>query len=184
MTRIPYRDIETLPDEPRRLTLERGNLNVYRTLANAENVFTGWMVAGREHLTSPTISVRLRELVILRTGYLMDSSYEVAQHTAVAKQAGVSGPEIAALAPDGDLDAPGFDATELAILRLITELITTRQVAVELFDRVHDALGDEATIEVLMLVHRWAGLALMLNALDVDLDTDARLTTLPMRVIE
>jgi hypothetical protein len=40
---------------------------------------------------------------------------------------------------------------------------------------VHQALGPEATIEVLMVISRYAGLALMLNALDVDLDENARL---------
>jgi hypothetical protein len=40
---------------------------------------------------------------------------------------------------------------------------------------VHTALGSEATIEVLMVIGRYAGLALMLNALDVDLDESARM---------
>jgi hypothetical protein len=34
----------------------------------------------------------------------------------------------------------------------------------------------DATIEILMVINRWAGLALMLNALDVDLDETARLS--------
>jgi alkylhydroperoxidase family enzyme len=86
----------------------------------------------------------------------------------------------AALAADAELDNAGFDATELAVLHLITELITTKTVRAELFDQVHTALGDEATVELLMVVHRWAGLALMLNALDVDLDTDARISIPPV----
>jgi hypothetical protein len=52
--------------------VERGNRNVYRALANAENVFTGWMIAGRDALASPVLPARLRELIILRVGYLMD----------------------------------------------------------------------------------------------------------------
>lgn len=176
MTRIPYRDIDTLTDQARELTVERGNLNVYRTLANAEKVFTGWMIAGRDALTSPVLSSRLRELVILRTGHLMNSPYEIGQHTGVADHAGISAEQIAALAPGGDLDGAGFDDIELAVLLLTTELLVTKRVGAELFEKVRDALGDEATVEVLMVIHRWAGLALMLNALDVDLDTQARIT--------
>jgi hypothetical protein len=41
---------------------------------------------------------------------------------------------------------------------------------------VHATLGSQGTIEVLMVIGRYAGLALMLNALDVDLDENARLT--------
>lgn len=181
MTRIAYQDIEGLTEEARALTRERGNLNVYRALANAPNVFTGWMIAGREHLTSQTLSARLRELVILRTAHLMGSPYEVAQHTGLAHQAGVSPSQRAALAPDAELDNAGFDATELAVLHLTTELITTKTVRAELFHQIHNAWGDETTVELLMVIHRWAGLALILNALDVDLDPEARISIPPNR---
>ena len=53
MTRVALRDIDTMSDEARKLTVERGNLNVYRALANAERVFSGWMTAGRAALTVP-----------------------------------------------------------------------------------------------------------------------------------
>jgi hypothetical protein len=45
MTRIPYRRPEDMTERARELTLERGNLNVYRVLANAEKVYPGWMLA-------------------------------------------------------------------------------------------------------------------------------------------
>jgi AhpD family alkylhydroperoxidase len=174
MTRIALRDIDTMTDPARTLTLERGNLNVYRALANAERVFTGWMMAGRAALTSPLLSPRLRELVILRVAYLMDSPYEIAQHTTVAAQAGVTTREIAALTPTADAATGGFSDTELAIVRLTTELIQTKDVGAELFEQVRSALPDEASVEILMLINRWAGLALILNALDVDLVADVR----------
>ena len=68
-------------------------------------------------------------------------------------------------------------------MQLTTELLTTRGVAASLFDQVHAALGVEATVEVLMLISRYAGLALMLNALDVDLDETARLPNIPQRSV-
>jgi hypothetical protein len=52
MTRIALRDIDTMTGQAVELTMERGNLNVHRALANAERVFTGWMLAGRAALTS------------------------------------------------------------------------------------------------------------------------------------
>ena len=76
---------------------------------------------------------------------------------------------------ESDWETAGFDPVEVAVLRLTTELLTTRGVAAALFDQVHTALGSEATMEVLMIINRYAGLALMLNALDVDLDDTARL---------
>ncbi|ORB77156.1 4-carboxy muconolactone decarboxylase, partial [Mycobacterium timonense] len=72
MTRIPYCRPEEMPARARELTARRGNLNVYRTLANAEKVFTSWMVAGDAALRSPVLPRRLRELIVLRTASAMD----------------------------------------------------------------------------------------------------------------
>jgi len=179
MTRIPYRRPEDMTERARELTLERGNLNVYRVLANAEKVYPGWMMAGRAALTSPVLSRRLRELVTLRTAALMDCPYELGQHNDIARTAGLKEIEIKAAVSDSDWRTAGFSSVELAVLQLTTELLTTRGVAAALVDRVHGELGPEATVEVLMVIGRYAGLALMLNALDVDLDETARLPTLP-----
>ena len=43
MTRIAYRRPEEMAERARELTLERGNLNVYRAVANAEKI-------GRAHV--------------------------------------------------------------------------------------------------------------------------------------
>ena len=179
MTRIAYRRPEEMTEQARELTLKRGNLNVYRALANAEKVFTGWMLAGQAALTSPVLPVRLRELVVLRTASLMDCPYELGQHRDVARTAGLSGDEIDAVASESDWQEADFSPVELAVLRLTTELVITRTVSAELFDQVHTALGSEATVELLMVISRYAGLALMLNALQVDLDETARLPTQP-----
>ena len=175
MTRIAYRDLKDMSDRARELTSARGNLNVYRVLANARNVFTGWMLAGDAALTSTVLPLRLRELVVLRTAYLMDSPYELGQHRDVARTVGVDGDDIEAILSQSDWRTNHFEGVELAVLTLTTELLTTRTVSEEVFDEVHNALGSEVTVEVLMVINRYSGLALMLNALDVDLDDSARL---------
>jgi AhpD family alkylhydroperoxidase len=180
MTRIAYRQPEEMTARARELTVERGNLNVYRALANAEKVFVGWMLAGRALLTSPMLPIRLRELVVLRTAYLMDCPYELGQHRDVARTAGVSGDEINAITSESDWETADFAPAELALLHLTTELLNTRSVSPEVFDRVHKALGSEATVGILMVINRYSGLALMLNALDVDLDESARLPIPPV----
>jgi AhpD family alkylhydroperoxidase len=175
MTRIAYREPEEMTEQARELTSARGNLNVYRALANADKVFTGWMLVGHAALTSPVLPVRLRELVVLRTAYLMDCPYELGQHRDVARTAGVSADEIRAVISESNWQDADFEPAELALLHLTTELLSTRNVSAEVFDQVHAALGSEATMEVLMVISRYAGLALMLNALEVDLDESARL---------
>lgn len=175
VARIPYADPETLPETARALIMERGNLNVYRMLANARKVFTGWMIAGRQHLTSDTFSPRLRELVILRCAYLLDAPYELAQHLSLAPQVGIGDAEIAALASEKDVGAGEFSGIEAAVLQLVTEMFTAGDVSDATFAQVHEMLGDEGTVELIMLAGRYAGLALMLAVLRVDVDADARI---------
>jgi alkylhydroperoxidase family enzyme len=166
--------------------ITRGTLQ-YRALrafknADADKVFTGWMLAGRGALTSPILSHRLRELVVLRIAYLMDSPYELAQHDDITRTAGLDVDEISAVTSDSSWQTDHFEPAELAVLQLTTELMRMRGVAAGLFDQVHAALETEATMEVLMIISRNA-LALMLNALDVDLDLDetARLPNISQR---
>jgi AhpD family alkylhydroperoxidase len=180
MARIAYRAFDEMTEQARELTTERGNLNVYRALANAEKVFTGWMLAGQAALTSKVLPVRLREVVVLRTAYLMDCPYELGQHRDVARTAGVSTDEINAITSESGWQDTHFSPAELALLYLTTELLTTRNVSAEVFDQVLKALGSEATVEVLMVISRYSGLALMLNALQVDLDETARLPIPPV----
>ncbi|MCL2534743.1 MAG: carboxymuconolactone decarboxylase family protein, partial [Nocardiaceae bacterium] len=92
--------------------------------------------------------------------------------------------QLAALEPHAELSSGGFDETELRTLELVTEVITTKTAAAESIHPLRESLGDEALTEVLMVVARWSGLALMLNALDVDIDADTGVdarVTIPSR---
>jgi AhpD family alkylhydroperoxidase len=144
-------------------------------LAKAESTYTGWMAAGRAALASPVLPPRLREIIILRTAHLMDCPYELGQHITVAAAAGLTQQEIAALTSDSSPAAGDFTAVERAVADLTTALLTTRQATAGAVAEVCTALGAAATIEVLIVINRWAGPALMLNALEVDLDETARL---------
>src|ERR1700730_17896141 len=93
--------------------------------------------------------------------------------------AGLRHDEITAVISESYWQTGDFSPTELAVLRLTTELLSTRNVSAELFDQVHTALGSEAAVELLMVISRYAGLALMLNALQVDLIETARLPIPP-----
>ena len=61
------------------------------------------------------------------------------------------------------------------MLDAVTELCTTRHLREDSFAAVHAALGDEAVTELLMIVSCYYGLALVLNAVELDIDTTSRL---------
>jgi 4-carboxymuconolactone decarboxylase len=174
MSRIPLADIEQQPTPIREFMARRGALNAFRVLANAPGVFAGWTQMVDELFDSPTFTLRTREVVVLRVARLQNSRYELSQHIDIARDAGLSEAQISAIIETEDFDTAGFTDTERVLLELVTELCTTHRLSDESFAAGHTMLGDEAFTELLMLVSCYFGLALVLNAVDVDLDTDTR----------
>jgi 4-carboxymuconolactone decarboxylase len=174
MSRIPLTSIEQLPEPIRQFVARRGNLNVFRLLANVPHVFVGWTQMLDELFDSPTFSLRMREVVILRVAHLQGSRYELAQHVGIARGAGLTEQQINAIIDTDDLDGAGFSRTERAVLDVVTELCGTHRLADDSFAAARAALGDEALTELLMLVSCYYGLTLVLNAVDLDVDAAAR----------
>ena len=76
MARIPYPDIESLPDDVRSFYDRlRPKINIYRMLPHAETSLYGFMKLGNALLFKAKLDPVLRELVILRVGYLSDATY-------------------------------------------------------------------------------------------------------------
>jgi 4-carboxymuconolactone decarboxylase len=173
MSRIPLTTLDEQPEPIRQFIARRGDLNLFRLLANAPRVFAGWTQMVDEMLDSPTFTARMRELVILLVAHLQGSTYELSQHVGRARTAGLNDAQIDAIT--GDLDRAEFSRTECAVLDLVTELCTTHRLRDETFTAVHAALGDEAIAELLMIVSCYYGLALVLNAVELDIDPTARL---------
>lgn len=174
MSRIPLTSIEQRPEPIRQFMARRGNLNVFRLLANVPHVFVGWTQMVDELFDSPTFSLRMREVVILRVAHLQGSRYELAQHVGIARGAGLTEQQINAIIDTDDLDGAGFSRTERTVLDVVTELCSTHRLRDDTFATAHAAFGDEALTELLMLVSCYYGLALVLNAVDLDVDAAAR----------
>jgi 4-carboxymuconolactone decarboxylase len=174
MSRIPLTALDQQPEPIRQFMARRGNLNVFRLLANAPAVFVGWAQMVDELFDSPTFSLRMREVVILRVAHLQGTDYELSQHVGIARAAGLTEQQINAIIDTDDLDAAGFSPTERAVLDLVTELCSTHRLRDDTFAAARAALGDEALTELLMIVSCYYGLALVLNAVDLDVDTTAR----------
>jgi 4-carboxymuconolactone decarboxylase len=174
MSRIPLSNIEEQPEPIRRFMACRGNLNVFRLLANAPHVFVGWSQMVDELFDSPTFDLRMREVVILRVAHLQGSRYELSKHTGIARAAGLTEQQINAILGTGDLDGAGFSRTERTALDVVTELCSTHQMRDDSFATAHAIFGDEAFTELLMIISCYYGLALVLNAADLDIDATAR----------
>lgn len=170
---MPLADADEQPEHLRELLTRPGTLDVLRLIANAPNVFEELAQMAGQLFDSPTFTARMREVIILRVGHLQDSPYELAQHVIFAGRAGLTDQQIDALQNNAPLDTAGFSDDERLVIDTVTELCTTRRLRDDSFAEAHALLGDEALTELLMIVSCYYGLALVLNAVDLDIDAPA-----------
>lgn len=173
MARIPYYDPETAPDELRE-ALERlpAGLNVFKMLANAETLFPSWARLGGAILGRMKLSPKLRELVILRIARISDCDYEWTQHVPIAKGAGMTDAQVAALAAGRDED-PCFDESERLVLRATDESTREVRLSQATFDALLARFDRREIVEILMTAGFYRALATVLESTAVDADPPA-----------
>ena len=114
------------PPEPRHPLPTQGGdrpkgLNVLGTLARHPALARAYHTFNGHVLFATTLSVRQRELLVLRVAAVRQAEYEWAQHVVLARDAGLDDDEIARIA-DGP-DAPGWAPLDAAMLRAVDELL-------------------------------------------------------------
>lgn len=155
-----------------RLAARDGYLNIFRAMSHAPEAMLRFMRFGSHLLEDGKLDPALRELAILRTGWLTRSPYEFSQHIAFGRRAGLNDEQIRAIA---EPDAPGapFDDRQRAVIAYAGSLTSGASVSDDVFEAVGYFLDGEQLVELTMVVGFYNMVARILNALDVDLDEPA-----------
>lgn len=170
MARVPYRDPEELPPEHRGLLYapfgEEETVNVFRAIGNNPAVLDSFRKYFGVLWTESGLSERERQLVILATARATDAAYVWHQHVRLSRALDVDEDAIRAVSA-GDYDAlPG---REPVVLRY-AEAAATDAVDDDLQARVDEAVDPATAVGIVLLATGYAGLALALSALDVELE--------------
>src|ERR1700756_285130 len=94
--------------------------NTFDTLVRHPDLLRQWMTFTVSLAVNGALPPRLRELAILRTGWLCRAEYEWGQHTVLARRVGISDEEIARVKRGSE--AEGWIQLEAAVLRAADEL--------------------------------------------------------------
>ena len=99
----------------------RGNVpNMFRTMAHRPQIFETMIAHFEAILTTGTLPIRLKELVIVRTSQLNSCEYCLASHSIIAKRLGWSAEQVEDLA---NFEArTDFTPSEKAALRLAEKM--------------------------------------------------------------
>ena len=112
------------------------------------------------------LTPRVRETAILIVAHAWDSEYERTSHEPIGREAGLTDPEIEALAAGTD---PGFtDEQERVAYQVVRSLVGPADLDDQQYDVAVATLGDRALVELSTLVGYYATLALQLRIFRVD----------------
>ena len=174
MARVRLNETNDLPEDSRwlfeRLEAQGPILNIFRALSHSPVALRRFMKFGSYFLTEGKLDPKLRELAILRAGYLCHSPYEFSQHVSFGRRTGLSDSQIRGIAePNVALFAP----QEMAVLTYAGELTTESRVSDATYGAVSAFLNDEEIVELTMVTGFYNMVSRTLNALQVDIDAPA-----------
>lgn len=162
----PLAEAELSPEQ--RAILEgagfAGRLNILKTLARYPEMLRAFLAWGNHVMGASPLDPILRELAILRTGYLCRSGYEWLQHRQIAARLGMAEETIARI--KAGPAAPGWSAQERAILAATDELVGDHMLGDQSWEALA-FLGDEGRTELVFAVGQYVMVSMVLNSLGI-----------------
>jgi len=183
MARVRLNETAEVAEEHRwmfeRMEQQGPVLNIFRALSHSPEALRRFMKFGSYFLSQGKLDPNLRELAILRAGYLCRAPYEFSQHIAFGRRAGLSDEQVRGVAqPDASL----FDAKQLAVLAYAGELTSDSRVSDATYAAVAAFLNAEEIVELTMVTGFYNMVSRTLNALEVELEVPAQKDMTELRI--
>ncbi len=148
-------------------------MNTLGTFAHHPALAKAFFTFNGHILSATTLTIRQRELIVLRVAHRRRCAYEFAQHVVVANDADISDDEIAALVNGPD------DATlvplEAAVLRAVDELIDDSAISDTTWATLGTWFDTQQIMDLIFTVGTYSTLALMMRSFQLDLDDDLKI---------
>ena len=139
------------------------DMNLFATLAHHPRLLRRWSQFGGLLLAGGTLSARDREVLILRTAANCGADYEWGHHLPLGTAAGLSGPEMTALA-GSRREAEGVDAL---LVRAADELHDRNAITDDTWAGLAERFDEQQLIEICMVVGQYHLVAFTLRSLRI-----------------
>lgn len=166
-----------VPPDPRHPLPERRSdrpkgLNILGTLARHPALTRAYHAFNGHVLFATTLSLRQRELLVLRVAAVRRAEYEWAQHVVIGEDVGITPDEIARVAAGPD--APGWSPFEAALLRAVDELVADAKVADPTWQVLAGELDEQQLMDLVFTVGAYDLLAMAMRSFQIELDADLK----------
>jgi 4-carboxymuconolactone decarboxylase len=169
MPLIPYVDESKASEQVRELLARSPvKLNVHRMVANSEAAFRQFLRLGNALLTKAKLDPKLRELAVLRTAKVSRSIYEWTQHVPIAKRAGVTDEQVAAI--ENWEAARCFSELERLVLRFTDQVARNVKGDPATLAALGKHLGSAELVELILSIGFWGMVARLLETAEVELE--------------
>ena len=163
------------PPDPRHPLPERRSdrpkgLNVLGTLARHPALTRAYHTFNGHVLFATTLSLRERELIVLRVAHVRRAEYEWAQHVVIGRDVGLADDEIRRIAVGPD--AAGWSPLDAALLRAVDELIDDAEIADATWAVLAAELDEQQLMDLVFTVGAYDLLAMAMRTFGIELDDD------------
>jgi alkylhydroperoxidase family enzyme len=159
--RLPFPEQD--PDRPK-------GRNALGTFAHHPDLTTAFHTFNGHVLFGTTLSMRQRELLVLRVAARRQCEYEWLQHVVLAGDAGLSEDDVAR-AGDGP-DADGWSTEDAALLRAVDDLLDTAKVGDDTWAQLAATLEVPQLMDVVFTVGAYDLVAMAFLSFGVQVDDD------------
>jgi 4-carboxymuconolactone decarboxylase len=151
-----------------RLGESPGGMNALGTMLRHPALAKAFLTFNNHISVASSLSKRIRELLILRIGWLRQAEYEFIQHLVLGARAGLSAAELerVQLGPD----APGWDPDDAGLLRAVDELHADACISEATYARLSRKLDAAQLLDLVFTVGCYDVLAMAFKTFGVALE--------------
>jgi 4-carboxymuconolactone decarboxylase len=176
MTRVPFLSKEDLPINKQNFYDEifslRGHVaRPFEALLNSPELASKVAMLG-EHLRyiGPSIASEIREIVTLTIAKICNCQYVWTHHVESAKEAGLRKEVIEAIRQGGP--PRRLLPKESVYIQFTRELLEDKQIRDTTYAAVEHLLGQQVTVDLVIIIGYYTMLCLSINALEVNLEDE------------
>lgn len=178
MARIDYVTDETIPDTAKDTFAKLAPLNIFRMMAHSGKILGYYTRLGGGILNKSKLDPVLREIAILRVGYISKATYETFQHERIGRDAGMSD-ELIARVKEGPA-AGGFTEAEQLVMNFVDDVVHNVRASDATFDPLRSHLSDQEMQELTLTIGFYMMTCRFLETFDVDIEDPDKTVTLDL----
>jgi len=170
MAKVDFPDMNTLPEKVHKLLEREPQLNIFKTMAHTENIAVAFARLGFQINANGELDPLLREIAILRVGFISGAGYEVHHHKRICKSYGMSDEKIVAI--ENNKDSPLFNDLEKKVIDFTDQIVSNVKADQEIFSALNRELTLRQVMELVITIGFYMMVCRFLENYEVDIEEE------------